>query len=255
MPTLSVDQKISLLLEQSTFLLEKQKEAMTECESMYDELFDHIDTLIAKETKVAHVKELKDVKAMLQEQAEGALETINDDIDFLKGQRATLLEIQGKPEAKRAALLYAIIDKDEDIDSIESFKQDVIDESASSKNHLQSMIDDFKHALQDGDTEEIKMYLQSLHDDEDYDDEDAECGDCSGCESGEGCCSFDDESDDEYDDEDEEYDDEYDDEDEEEDDEKDKDDCCKSGKSNKKEAASRCKCGKFDSCRCQGKCK
>ena len=263
MAILSVDQKMALLIEQSDFLLEKQQEALTECEGMYDELFAHIDRLISQESKPTQIKELKDIRGMLEEQAQSAFEAIGDDIDFLKAQRASLLEIKEKPAAKRAELLASVIGEDEDIDSLELFKKDVLEEAEASRTHLRAMIDDLKHALEDGDLDEIKMYLQSVDDEDefDFDDQGEECGECTGCDTGDGCCSSADDEDEEFNDEDESFDDEdeeTEDEDEETEEKEAEDECCSSSKNSQKNspkgAASRCKCGKFDSCKCSKKC-
>jgi hypothetical protein len=74
------------------------------------------------------------------------------------------------------------------------FKAEVAAEASQSKEHLAAMVTDFKDALEDGNNKEIKLYLQTLLDEdailaneEDQEQEVMDCGDCNGCGTGDGC--------------------------------------------------------------------
>jgi hypothetical protein len=203
--------KLETLIEQTSFLLEKQKEAQKECASIFAEL---VATATARKNELKGNKEefetLEQVENLLAEQAERLNEEAQVDIDFLDEQYQALSKIKSlNNPTKEQELLGMLLDESEEIKDTEAFKKEVTEESTISKQNLLTMTNDIKDAIKEGSAQDVALYLESLLDEdggdiEGGDDEDADldededgcceddCDDCSGCCGGdkdeESCC-------------------------------------------------------------------
>ncbi len=205
--------KLEKVIEQTTFLLEKQRQAHQECQTVFEDLLAYV----AKKIEAAHdeeeVETLENIHDILAGQAEQLTEDASGDISFLTEHLVALKKIRDIKDAEKATLLLnSLIDEQEEILETTDFKDEITRESEVAKDQLLAMVADLKDALEEGNSKEVELYLESLFQGEDEDgfedeDEDAEhdedeeggCGSCSGgCETGGGCgsgkcCSSDDE--------------------------------------------------------------
>lgn len=257
MAQLTAQQKISLLLDQTTFLLEKQQEALEESKAIYDDLLALAKAKFSKETNAEEKKYLQEICELLEQQAEYLTTSMMDDVDFLEQQRDSLTDVKKNvvDADKLQELVEILMEGEEEVLDLETFKSEVLSEAKQSKEHLKTMVIDFKDALKEGNNKEIKLYLQALLEEEasedeghdDHEDAEEDCGSCKGCGTGDGCGASDDDDED-YDDEDEDYEEEEDEDFEEEEDEE----WVEEKPSNSKKS---CACGKKESCGCgNGSC-
>ncbi len=193
MAGLSVDQKLSLLIDQSNFLIEKQKEAQDDGRALFEGLIFFIEEKIGQESDKDKIQHLKEVGEMFVSQAQDVQDAIDDDIEYVAEQKEGLIELRDKvsDSERKKELLYSIVDEGDEISPIDEFKEEVIREAESSKAHLSAMIEDFKSALEEDKIEEVKLHLQAMFDSEedegDFEGVALDCGSCAGCGTGDGC--------------------------------------------------------------------
>lgn len=203
--------KLNTLIEQTSFLIDKQKDAMQDCIEMFNDLLSTVDAQMKKAPKNSELAEnLTQVSDLIGEQLKLIKEDAQGDIDFLKEQLEALQSIKAVDDPKKAkALLEAIIDEDEEIKDTAVFKKEVTEESVASRQGLATMINDIKDAIKEGNAKEVVLYLESILSadnegsededdvkdlifglDEEDDEEEAEdscCKSCSGCKGKKGC--------------------------------------------------------------------
>lgn len=176
--------KVDNLIEQTVFLLEKQKEANRDCAQIFAGLLVVVDQKLAQSKGSADdVASLEKIRNLIAGQSEKIAEEAQLDIDFLNEQLHALKKIKEvKDPAKARELTDMLIDSSEEIKDTAAFKKEVTDESAISKENLMSMINDIKDAIKEGNMQDVAMYLESVLDisDEDAccDDEECEDDDC-----------------------------------------------------------------------------
>ena len=203
---------LKILIDQTVFLLEKQKEANADCISIFGDLLVVVkDKLGQKKNSPEEIAGLEQIKSLVSEQSEKIKEEALVDINFLTEQLEALRKVEvvhAKDPVKGKELFDMLVDKDDEIKDTEVFKKEVIKESALSKESLVTMVNDIKEAVVDGNAQEVAVYLKSILESDDSDDDgddleddgdgefdDAEiesegggCGGCKGC-SGGGCGS------------------------------------------------------------------
>lgn len=206
------------LIEQTTFLLEKQKASQTDCLAIFQDLLATAQAKLAqaRSQDPEEAEHLEQVCTLIADQKENITQDSQIDIEFLTEQLQALVKIQAIQDPEKAQeLLSMIIDENEEIKETEAFKQEVNEEAAISKQNLMTVINDLKDAIKDGSAEDVATYLESImagedeegdeFDDEDGDDEDGDhddedgcgddeeeggsCGGCKGCGTGGGCGS------------------------------------------------------------------
>lgn len=207
--------RIDDLIEQTTFLLEKQKDSQQDCLAIFQDL------LAAAKEKLGQIRSenpeeaehLEQVCVLISDQKENISEDSQVDIDFLTEQLQALQKIQAMEDSEKARLLLnMIVDENEEMKDTESFKKEINEEAAISKQNLLTVINDLKEAIKEGSAEDVATYLGSImsgegddQDGDDFDDEDGEhddedgcddeeeeggsCGGCKGCGTGGGCGS------------------------------------------------------------------
>lgn len=197
--------RIQTLIDQTSFLLDCQKEALAECNRVFEDLLAVVNARAAKTTNGTQDAEtISRIAGLIRTQADGLMEEATVDIEFLTEQLETLKKIavvENPAQAKE--LLNMIFDENEELKDTATFKQEVLDEASSSKQSLLAMVNDLKDAVNEGSIEEVAAYLESVvgeDADEDLeDDEDEEEGCCDGddddcCDDDEDACCDDEES-------------------------------------------------------------
>lgn len=185
--------RLEALIEQTDFLLEKQNEALIESEKIFGSMANEVEEkLKSKSISAQDIKSLNSIHAMLKEHLKNVAEQMQEDIDFLTEQLATLKHIAAIPDQEKAKeLLNMIIEEDEEILETDEFKENVTQESIASKQNLISIIEDLKSALNEDKFRDVELFLEALCADEDESEEESECECCdSKCNSNKkGCCS------------------------------------------------------------------
>lgn len=195
--------KIEPLIEQTAFLLEKQKEMQRDCSQIFKDFLETIDLKI-KATKLAEdARHLEKIYSIVTTQAEGFEKEAQEDIAFLTEQHKMLTQIQAMGDKEKAAeVLRMAVEDMEEIEDTEEFKKNVDEDLQVSKRNLLVMIDDLKAALAEGSAEEVAGVLDAwlaeqdacgcgddcTCDDSCGEDDQKEFNSCCGCKSKE-CCS------------------------------------------------------------------
>lgn len=218
--------RLENLIAQTAYLMERQKQANTDCAALF------ADVLAVTTEKIATVKNdpeeldaLKHIHELISTQAKQLTIEASSDVEFLEEQLEGLKKIQEVKDPKAAAeMLAMVIDADEEIKEFETFKEEVDQEANASRLSLMTMINDIKNAISEGSGKDVAMYLESVMDlnddsmdeDDEFDDIDEDedelrdctcgknpggkclcattddgCGSCSGCGTEEGGCGTD----------------------------------------------------------------
>lgn len=196
--------KLEILLEQSAFLLEKQKEAQKECASIFADFLAMVDKKAKNVSDPEDARGLEKIHELIVEQAKKFDEETQEDVDFLVEQTAMLENVRKISDKEKAKeVMDLMIDEDEELLSTEELKRNVIEEGELSKENLLNMIEDIKEALNEGSIKEVELLLETFVQDQedldeecDEDDEDCDCDDCNeddcscSSKSGDkaGCC-------------------------------------------------------------------
>ena len=194
--------KIEKLLDQTSFLLDKQKEVKHETHRIFSELVAFVNQHRQRSAAGSETGQILDkIHDLLAGHAQRLAEEAQEDIQLLQENLEALLQIKeiSNPE-KADELLATLVDDEEELPDTQSFKRDVNEELALSKNSLLAMVEDVKEAIKEGEAEEIALLLEAMvaeheeekshHDDDeddDFEDEEEEGG-CGSCSSG-GCKS------------------------------------------------------------------
>jgi hypothetical protein len=179
--------RLDILIDQTSFLIEKQKEAVQDCLALFSDLLVTVDKRVKQvEAKAPEAESLKEVRDLLAEQAEQIKQGSQEDIEFLAEQLKTLQQIKAVNDpAKATELLQAMLDDDVEIKNTEAFKKEVNEESVISRQNLVVMLNDIKDAIQEGNAQDVAVYLESILNGEDGDDE---CGDDDDDSCEDACC-------------------------------------------------------------------
>lgn len=181
--------RLDAIIEQTVFLVEKQKEAQRDCSLLFHDLLQTAQKK-CEATAVGHKDRegLEYVCDLVSEQAERINEEAQIEIDYLEEQLEALQNIKNLKDPKlEEEMLGELLDAEVQVKDTKEFKQEVNEESLNARHNLAIVINDMKAALSEGNVDELVTYLETILEAE----EDEECGDCKGCED------FDDEEDDE----------------------------------------------------------
>ena len=178
--------RIDALIEQTTYLLEKQQELKEGFQGAFDSV---INAVLEKEENIdpKDAENLKAVKSILQKQKERTEDEFAQDVEFLQEQIEAIKNIQQIEDEKKAEeFLDMIISPEEELEDTEEFKKQINAEGLSAINELKMMQEDIKNSLKEGNLTELKLMLEALGDEaqeEDAGDEQdgcsSSCKDCS----------------------------------------------------------------------------
>jgi hypothetical protein len=187
--------KLETLIEQTTFLIEKQEEAKKDCARIFSDFIATVDKKAQSCKNAEEISSFKKIHALTAEQAKRCDDETQEDIDFLSEQLKMLQQartITDKEKAKE--IIDMIVDEDEEILDTEEFKRTILEEGALSKQNLITMVNDITDALNEGSTKEVELLLENILLDQEEsgegDDEDScECGGCDEQDDEDSCCS------------------------------------------------------------------
>jgi hypothetical protein len=190
---------LETLIEQTDFLLGKQKEAQKDCLEIFGGLLGAVQKKMAQvKGQAEEVEALEKVRKLVSEQIERVQEDTQADIEFLTEQLSALREIGNiKDKKKIQELVSQMVDDSADIKETAAFKKEVEDESKISRQNLVTLVNDIREAVSEDNAKDVALYLESILGEEEdaEEDEDGECcGDChdeeeescKGCSR--GCC-------------------------------------------------------------------
>jgi hypothetical protein len=175
--------KVETLIEQTEFLLEKQKEAQKECVEIFNGLLKVVEKKRQQVKDEEEVAALDQVRDLISNQVEAISEETQVDIDFLAEQLDALKNIQKiKDPAKMKEMLALLIDEEEEIKETSAFKKDVAEEASVSRQNLLTLVTDLKDAITEGSAKDVALYLESILEAEEgeagEDEDDACCDEC-----------------------------------------------------------------------------
>lgn len=181
-----VTDRLNSLIEQTSFLLERQKELFEKTSKVFGEMLEVVEKKLKSIDQSARKQDIEDLKAIrkfVSDHKQKSAQGIQEDVEFLTEQLAALAQIKSvEDEAKQAELLDMVIPKEEKITDTITFKKMITDDLASNFRDLDLMFDDMKSAIEEDDIHEIKLLLEAIKDQEEN-QEHAEhgCSGCSGC--------------------------------------------------------------------------
>jgi hypothetical protein len=195
-----VASRLETLIEQTDFLIEKQKEAQTDIENIFNELLEVVEKKLENSSlSIENKKSLEAIKKMALDRTEFVSKMMQDDIDFLNEQLLALQHITTIDNPTKAKeLLNMMIDDNEEILETEEFKKNLIQDSIASKQNLTAVIDDLVSALREDKFKDVELFLEALFNEENIEEEgegdaydnscDSSCKDCSAKNTSDEAC-------------------------------------------------------------------
>jgi len=156
---------IDKLIDQTNFLLEKQKESKDYCAKQFEEFLSLIEEEISQldvSNDMERIGKLKSVADIINKQLGEFSEEIAADVSFLEDQLSAIKEISTYQDSEAAAKLIGVLMDGKEVPDTAKFKKDVESESVSSKESFIQVINDLKAALQEGGVDDLLAYLQSM---------------------------------------------------------------------------------------------
>lgn len=156
--------RLETLIEQTSFLLERQEEVKLECDDIFRDFLNFLQQKINDfNEEEEQQSSLEKVHDMISGHAQKLTDEAQEDIEFLREQLRALQEVSKIADPTRAKeILAEMIDEDEEIPDTEEFKVSVQQESIEAKSNLLAMVDDVKEALRDGDVKEVELLLEAM---------------------------------------------------------------------------------------------
>ena len=181
------EQKLNLdvLLEQTSFLLEKHKES----KEGYLKLFDDFLSVINREIEVKknagnedEAKKLDHVSKIVDGHLQQFKQAVDEDIQFLEEQHAGILEAKKQCDLGQEKQLFDLLMDGKQLSDAEEFKRSVTQEATNSFESFSSIMADLNEVFKEGDIDELLLYLESMVTSEDESSQqEASCtgqGDC-----------------------------------------------------------------------------
>jgi hypothetical protein len=205
--------RLENLIEQTTFLLAKQKEAQEQCDLLFKDFLHFLHDKITEEKNFSSESKehLKRAQILIRNHSQNISDETESDINFLNEQVDALKKIQLiKDEKKAQECLLTLIDEDEEVIPTEDFKNNVNQESKEAYQGLCKVIRDIKDAISEGNHKQVELLLEALLIEDNLDEQDNDYGDINSlddpsykqnnntsscCSSSKGCndcngCSF-----------------------------------------------------------------
>ena len=177
--------RLDTIIEQTVFLIEKQKEAQRDCSLFFHDLLQTAQKK-CDATAIGHEDRegMEYVCDLISEQAERISEDAQIEIDYLEEQLEALQSIKSLKDPKREEeMLGELLDAEAEVKDTKEFIKEVTDESLNARHNLAIVINDMKAALSEGNVDELVTYLETiLEADEEEGEECENCEDCKGCE-------------------------------------------------------------------------
>ncbi len=179
--------QLTKLVDQTTFLLEKQKESR-------DYTVDAFQKFLSAIQKMQEGKQDQEVKDTLQEiydavadQSEAYSSEIQEDISFLDSQLETMQTVAEEGDEAKSIELARVLTDGEKLPETKDFKEEVNEEATESKRHFLAVIDDLMGALEEESFDDLLAYIEKTNVAEGEAQGEEEC--CGG--ANEACCGDD----------------------------------------------------------------
>lgn len=191
--------KVDILIEQTSYLLEKQKETLAFFKGVCASVNKTIQADQEKAERAHATAELESfshVRELLDEQEEEATEQLENDINFLEEQLGALKQVQNEKNPESAEEIAGLmLDEKSELPDTKQFKADVAAEAEEVQQSFKEIMDDISGVLKEDGIKELELLLEAqatAQEEEEGEEEEDEEGCC-------GCCS--DEEDEECDEE------------------------------------------------------
>ena len=157
-------QDFERMLEQTAFLLEQQEKSKEHCESQFLQLLNFINAQIEAQKGGEETERYQKIVEMINKHNQEFLEAVDEDVDFLKKQLAAAEAVQNCQDIEKQKELRTLLLEGEELIDTEQFKKEVLAEAEEAKKGFHEIIDDLKYALEEGNIDEVLVYLQEIED-------------------------------------------------------------------------------------------
>ncbi len=154
------------LKQQTMFLFEKHKEMQRFYNDQFGELISFInkkiDGLSSKEGEKENLAKFQSIYDIVTEQSQKFLVDIDEDISFLKEQLKAIENIEKSEDLqKKKELVELMLDGEKLLDT-DQFKKEVAKEGEESINDFKMVVGDLEGAIEEGNLDEVILYLQEM---------------------------------------------------------------------------------------------
>lgn len=183
------DKRVQKMLDQTSFLVEKQNELFKFVSDTYTDILNNLDVKIKEESVEAVISDLNAIKENISNHYKDLSEQITEDIGFLGEQLEAISQIKDMEDKDKAEeLLNMLVEKEEELIDTEEFKKQISEDFILSTKELKMMHEDLLNSLKENNIQELKLMLESVQEhDKDLDEsvgcEPTDCSTCSGCSS------------------------------------------------------------------------
>ncbi|KKQ33467.1 MAG: hypothetical protein US49_C0001G0147 [candidate division TM6 bacterium GW2011_GWF2_37_49] len=204
---MQIQKKVEMLIEQTVFLLDQQKDALRSTEEIFSKFIKQVQTKSQQKGLSADdTTSLSNITKMLADKLSTITEEMLADVEFLEKQLEALNAIAATKDASKAqTMIDMIFDKDEELLTTAEFKETILEDAEIAKEDLVAVMGDLTEALNENNIRDVELLLETMgsegeieidFEDDGEDDED-ECGSCedSCCQSSKknentfkGCC-------------------------------------------------------------------
>lgn len=154
------------LKQQTVFLFEKHKELQQFYNKHFEELISFINEkvvcLSSKEKESENFEKFQFVSDIVTEQSQKFLADIEKDESFLKEQLGAIEKIEKTGDFQKKKELVKLIFEGEKLLDTHQFKKEVEEEVEESIKGFQMVVGDLKGAIDEGNLDEIILYLQEM---------------------------------------------------------------------------------------------
>lgn len=153
---------LAQIKEQTEHLLEKQKESQETCMQKFQELFDAINQAKARLKDKEALEKVEEIRDILQDYAEAFKDEVDEDIEFLQSQLDTLDVVSEEDDqAKRQEMVDLMLDGGELVETA-TFKKQLEEDTIRSMQEFETVLDDFKNAIAEGEYDQLLTYLHEM---------------------------------------------------------------------------------------------
>ena len=188
------DKRVQKILDQTSFLIEKQNELFKFVSDIYTDILNSLDIRIKEESVETVISDLNAIKENISTHYNSLSEQIKEDVGFLGEQLEAINQIKNmEDKAKAEELLNMLVEKEEELIDTEKFKKQISEDLALSTKELKMMHEDILNSLKENNIQELKLMLEAAQEhDKDLDEaeglesegcEPTDCSTCSGCSS------------------------------------------------------------------------
>ncbi len=184
-------ERLNVVVEQTDFLLGKQKELYKFIEKVYTDILNLLASKISEQNDQDILNDLEALNKKISDHYNDISSDIKEDISFLEEQVNAIVQVKDvADDAKAEELLNMIISKDDVLVEMDKFKQQVEQDLGNSMRELEHMSEDLINAISEGKVKDLRLMLEAVESHEkDLEDNSSQecdvssCSSCSGCQS------------------------------------------------------------------------